>query len=118
MGCTIRRPIDELLIIVYYSIYMKVDKSSLEFEWDEGNTGKNKKHNVEDKEAEEIFLDDGKVILKDKLHSEKEERFIILGKTKKDRLLYVVFTKRRQKIRIISVRDINKKEVHLYEETT
>lgn len=81
-------------------------------------TTKNKKHNVEDKEAEEIFLDDGKVILKDKLHSEKEERFIILGKTKKDRLLYVVFTKRKQKIRIISVRDINKKEVYLYEETT
>lgn len=97
---------------------MKVDESSLEFEWDKGNTEKNKKHNVEDKEAEEIFLDDGKVILKDKLHSEKEERFIILGKTKKDRLLYVVFTKRKQKIRIISVRDINKKEVYLYEETT
>lgn len=97
---------------------MKVDKSILEFEWDVGNISKNKKHTVEDKETEEIFLDDGKVILKDTLHSEKEERFIILGKTKKNRLLYVVFTKRRQKIRIISARDINKKEVRLYEETT
>ena len=97
---------------------MKVDESSLNFEWDEGNTEKNIKHNVEDKEAEEIFLDDGKVILKDTLHSEEEERFIILGKTKKDRLLYVVFTRRKQKIRIISARDINKKEVYLYEETT
>lgn len=97
---------------------MKTDKSVFLFEWDKGNTGKNKKHQVEDNEAEEVFLDEGKVIFKDKLHSKDEERFIILGKTKKERLLYIVFTKREVKIRIISVRDINKKEVHLYEETT
>ncbi|OGG13545.1 hypothetical protein A2773_05950 [Candidatus Gottesmanbacteria bacterium RIFCSPHIGHO2_01_FULL_39_10] len=97
---------------------MRVDKSVLQFEWDEGNISKNKKHKVEDKEAEEVFLDEGKVIFKDKLHSQKEERFIILGKTKKDRLLYVAFSKREKKIRIISARDINKKEVSIYEETT
>lgn len=97
---------------------MRVDKSVLEFEWDEGNIGKNKKHKVEDKEAEEVFLDEGKVAFKDKLHSQKEERFIVLGKTKKDRLLYIAFTKRKKKIRIISARDINKKEVLIYEETT
>lgn len=83
--------------------------------WDEGNVGKNKKHNVEDKEAEELFLDENKVIYKDTLHSKGEERLIILGKTKKGRLLYTAFTKRDGKIRIISSRDINKKEVHLYE---
>lgn len=98
---------------------MKIDKKIFEFQWDKGNTGKNKKHNVEDKEAEEAFLDDGKVILKDKLHStDFEERFIMLGKTKRNRLLYVVFTQRDDKLRIISARDINKKEVYLYEETT
>ncbi len=98
---------------------MKIDKSSEEFEWDKGNIGKNKKHNIEDKEAEEVFLDEGKVIFKDKIHStDDEERFIILGKTKKNKLLYLVFTKRTKKIRIISARKINKKEVHLYEETT
>ncbi|MBI4036186.1 BrnT family toxin [Candidatus Daviesbacteria bacterium] len=58
-----------------------------------------------------------KVIYKDVFHSKDEERFIILGKTKKGRLLYIVFTYRRKKIRIISVRDINKKEVLNYEET-
>ena len=89
-----------------------------EFEWDEGNIGKNIKHKVEDNESEEAFLDEGKVIFKDKLHSLGEERFIILGKTKKDRLLYLAFTKRGEKVRIISARDINKKEAHLYEETT
>lgn len=98
---------------------MRINKKIFEFQWDKGNIEKNKKHNVEDKEAEEAFLDDGKVILKDKLHSTGlEERFIILGKTKRNRLLYVVFTQRDDKLRIISARDINKKEVYLYEETT
>lgn len=97
---------------------MRVDKTVLEFEWDKGNIGKNKKHNVEDKEAEEVFLDEGKVIFKDKLHSQTEERFIVIGKTKKDRLLYAYFTKRRKKIRIISARDINRKEATIYEKTT
>ena len=94
-----------------------VDKTVLEFEWDKGNIEKNKRHNVEDKETEEVFLDEGKVIFKDKLHSKTEDRFILKGKTKKDRLLYVCFTKRKKKIRIISARDINKKEVSLYEKT-
>lgn len=97
---------------------MKIDKTVIEFEWNTGNIGKNKKHNVDDNETEEVFLDEGKVIFKDKLHSQTEERFIVLGKTKKERLLYVCFTKRRKKIRIISARHINKKEVSIYEETT
>lgn len=97
---------------------MRVVKDASGFEWDEGNIGKNKKHGVEDKESEEAFLDEGKVIHKDISHSRDEERFIILGKTKKDRLLYVIFTYRKKKIRIISARDINKKEVQLYEKTT
>lgn len=96
---------------------MRVVKDVLEFEWDQGNNEKNKKHNVEDKETEEVFLDEGKVIFKDKLHSKIEDRFIVVGKTKKGRLLYICFTKRKKKIRIISARDINKKEVTLYEET-
>lgn len=94
---------------------MKVVKQATEFEWDKGNIGKNLKHNVEDKEVEEVFLDEKRFIFKDKVHSKKEERFRILGKTKKDRLLFVVFTIRSKKVRIISARNINKKEVYLYE---
>lgn len=37
------------------------------------------------------------------------------SKTRQARLLYLVFTIRNGKVRIISARDINKKEVHLYE---
>ncbi len=91
-------------------------KEPLEFEWDKGNIGKNKKHNVEDNEAEEVFFDENKKAFKDHLHSGKEERFRIIGRTKNARVLFVVFTIRKGRARIISVRDINKKEVDLYEE--
>ncbi|MBI4062317.1 BrnT family toxin [Candidatus Gottesmanbacteria bacterium] len=96
---------------------MKRRKEFIEFEWDKGNSGKNKKHNVEDSEAEEVFFDPRKVVTKDILRSGEELRFILLGKTKRERLLYIVFTQRRNKIRIISARNINKKEVFLYEKT-
>ena len=94
---------------------MKVDKKALEFDWDEGNIGKNKKHNVLDNESEESFFDQDKVIFKDKLHSEVEERPFLIGKTRKSRLLYVIVTYRNSKIRIISARDINKQEFALYD---
>lgn len=94
---------------------MRIINKALEFEWDKGNTGKNFKHRVEDKETEEVFLDDKRLIFKDKLHSGNEERFRIIGKTKHGRILFVVFTIRGGKVRIISARDINRKEVYLYE---
>lgn len=99
---------------------MEVGKrfSFREFLWDKGNKDKNwLKHKVSNKEAEEAFFDENKKTFKDILHFEKEERFRILGKTNNKRLLLVVFTKRAGKIRIISARDINKKEANLYEKT-
>lgn len=96
---------------------MKIIQEMFEFEWDEWNKEKNfKKHGVTDGECEEAFFDIKKKILRDVLHSDKEERYIVLGKTKRERLLFVVFTIRGNKIRIISARDLNKKEVCLYEE--
>ncbi len=62
-----------------------------------------------------VFYDDKKLILNDILHSGKEPRFILLGKTKANRLLFTIFTIRNNKIRIISSRDVNKKEKKLYE---
>ena len=94
---------------------MKTFKSALEFEWDKGNIEKNRKHDVGDKESEEAFLDENKVIFKDLLHSGVEERFILIGKTKKKRVLYAVFTMRKSRVRIISCRDINKSERSLYD---
>ena len=66
-------------------------------------------------EAEEVFSDEDNVLDEDIEHSIVEDRFLIIGKTDKGRLLYQIFTRRGDKIRVISSRDINKKEVHLYE---
>ena len=98
---------------------MKKSNNIIEFDWDEANKRKNfKKHKVYDEECEEIFFDPYKRILKDIIHSSKEERYILIGKTKLKRLLFLVFTIRKNKIRIISARDLNKKENHLYEKRT
>ena len=98
---------------------MQIIKRSLEFEWDEGNRGKNfQKQKVADGECEEVFFDRNKKIYRDIIHSGKEKRYILLGATKLDRILFVVFTIRRGRIRIISARDLNKKELDLYEKKT
>lgn len=91
----------------------------ISFEWDKGNINKNLvKHKITNEETEEIFFDKNKTQLKDILHSTKNEpRFLIIGKTKKEKILFVVYTIRNSKIRIISARNLNKKEFYLYEKT-
>ena len=98
---------------------MKIFTRPIQFQWDRGNIDKNsKKHDVTNAECEEVFFDENKIILKNILHQGKESRHILLGKTKAKRLLFTVFTVRNNKIRIISSRDINKKEGKLYEKRT
>lgn len=95
---------------------MKTLPEPIIFEWDKGNINKNFiRHNVTDKEAEEIFSNKP-LVSKDAKHSITEKRFQALGKTDKGRLLFVSFTIRNEKIRVISARDMNKKEVRVYEE--
>ncbi|MBU4332279.1 BrnT family toxin [Patescibacteria group bacterium] len=97
---------------------MKLFTKLIQFQWDKGNLDKNfHKHGITNTECEEIFFDDKRKISKDIFHSNKEPRYILLGQTKVKRLLYTVFTIRNNKIRIISSRDINKKERKLYEKT-
>jgi len=98
---------------------MRVLPQALSFQWDDGNINKNRsKHGIENEEAESAFLDGGKVLLKDVIHSAKEERFILLATSQRKRLLFVVLTVRKGEIRIISVRIVNKKERTLYEKRT
>ena len=89
------------------------------FEWDEYNLEKIKiKYGVTEKEAEEIFFDSKAKHYPDPIHSENEIRKIIIGQTILKRVLFVVYTIRKNKIRVISARDLNKrKEGKLYEET-
>jgi hypothetical protein len=51
----------------------------------------------------------------DEKHSETENRFYVLGQTDSGRLLFLVFTVRTDKLRVISVRDMNKKERRVYQ---
>lgn len=91
----------------------------LSFQWDKANINKNLvKHNVSNEEIEEAFFDLHKRVLTDHLHSNKENRHIVLGRTSKKRLLFIVFTVRNDTVRVISARDLNRKERYLYEKTT
>jgi hypothetical protein len=91
----------------------------LSFEWDRNNQDKIwQKHNVNWDEAEEVFFDQRKKLYLDPKHSRNELRQIIVGMTKRKRLLFIAFAVRKERIRIISARDLNKREEGLYEKTT
>ena len=89
----------------------------LEFEWDSGNLDKSfKKHGVSPKESEEVFLDENVRIAKSIKSPLQEERHIAIGKTGSAKILFIVFTIREEKIRVISARMANKKEREVYEQ--
>lgn len=86
------------------------------FEWDKGNEEKNWiHHGISTKEAEQPFYDEKRLILDDITHSGKEKRFILIGSNKGEKILFIVFTFRIKKIRIISARRADRKEVDFYE---
>jgi uncharacterized DUF497 family protein len=86
-----------------------------EFEWGSGNIEKNwLKHGVSPLECEEIFFNQPLIVAHDEAHSVEELRYYALGRTEQDRNLFVVFTLRGDRIRIISARDMNRKERELY----
>lgn len=86
------------------------------FEWDEYNAEKNwQKHHVTKSECEAIFFNRPLVVADDVKHSEKENRFYALGHTDAERMLFTVFTVRRDLIRVISARDMNRKERKVYQ---
>lgn len=87
------------------------------FEWDQGNVNKNLiKHNVENWECEQVFFNRPLFVIDDPKHSISEKRWAAFGKTDANRFLIVVFTKRGDLIRVISARDMNKKEREFYDE--
>jgi uncharacterized DUF497 family protein len=85
------------------------------FDWNEGNSGKNwDKHGVADFECEEIFFNQPLVVRYDSEQSQSERRFHALGQTDKGRFLFVAFTIRRNLIRVISARDMTRREQRFY----
>jgi len=86
------------------------------FEWDKGNEQKNVKHGVAPAEAEQVFLNEPLVVLDDLKHSGNEQRFHALGQTTDGRLLHITFTIRTSRVRVISARDMHRKERAIYEQ--
>jgi uncharacterized DUF497 family protein len=90
---------------------------SLEFEWDRDKGKRNqKKHGVSFEEASTVFADPLSATIHDPLHSDEEDRYVILGESNRRRLLVVAFTDRDDRIRIISARIASRKERKQYEE--
>ena len=88
----------------------------VEFEWDKGNIDKNyRKHGISPNEAEEVFLDEWVAIKPDFTHSRGEDRFIAIGTSSTKQILFIIFTLRNSRVRIISARVANKKERSIYE---
>jgi len=95
---------------------VKAIREPISFEWDNGNADKNyRKHSVTNQEAEQIFVNEKPVYFKDTKHSFNEARFGAYGKTNEGRQLTVIFTNRKGNIRIITARDMSKKERRIYE---
>ena len=91
------------------------------FQWDQGNDRKStEKHGVSRSEAEKLFFNRPLLIVRDPSHSRSESRFHALGVTTGGRRLHVTFTLRDENtlIRVISARDMSRKERTRYEQET
>jgi len=88
------------------------------FDWDAGNARKNEKHGVSMAEAEQVFFNAPLLLLEDATHSQNEPRLHALGMTDDERRLHITFTLRHSGllIRVISARDMHRKERTIYEQ--
>jgi uncharacterized DUF497 family protein len=85
------------------------------FDWDPGNVEKNwLAHQVTPQECEQLFFNRPLIAADDAKHSRTEKRFFVLGQTDEDRPLFIAFTVRKKRIRVISARDMNRKERKVY----
>ncbi|MGO6698938.1 BrnT family toxin [Rhizobium ruizarguesonis] len=89
------------------------------FDWDAGNARKSvEKHDVSQAEAEQVFFNEPLLMVLDARHSAEERGIHALGRTDDGRLLHITFTLRHDetKIRVISARDMSRKERSYYEQ--
>ena len=86
------------------------------FDWDEGNLLKNwEKHRVSASECEQVFFNRPLLIQADAGHSASEARFFALGQSDSGRHLFIVLTVRGDLLRVISARDMSRKERTVYQ---
>jgi uncharacterized DUF497 family protein len=92
-------------------IYREIVRQCRGFDWNKGNIDKNwLKHRVSPSECEQIFFNHPLFIQDDIIHSTTEKRFYSLGQTDMKRFLFISFTVRNNLIRVISARDMSRKE--------
>jgi uncharacterized DUF497 family protein len=85
------------------------------FDWSGGNAEKNwERHSVTPLEAEQVFFNSPLLSGVDVAHSQKEQRFYALGRTDEGRELFIVFTLRARCLRVVSARDMSRKERRIY----
>lgn len=90
---------------------------TMKFEWDENKNRINRlKHGISFEEAATVFYDEYAILFDDPDHSQDEDRFLIIGTTKKERICIVSHCYRGQNntIRIISARKATKTERKAY----
>lgn len=99
---------------------MIILKDVIGFDWDAGNARKSDRHGVSMAEAEQVFFSIPVLMLPDPGHSQSEARYHALGKAIEGRRLHVTFTLRGsgKLIRVISARDMSRKERNQYEQAT
>ena len=91
--------------------------NSISFSWDDRkNKANQKKHRVSFEEAQTVFFDEHAIEYDDPDHSESEDRYLMLGRSYRVRVLVVSYTLREndKEIRIISARKATKKELRAY----
>lgn len=85
------------------------------FLWDEVNIDKNWiMHQVSKSECEEIFFNLPLLLSDDEKHSQHERRYYVLGQTNAHRWLFIAFMIRENRIRVISARNMYRKEERIY----
>ncbi len=91
------------------------------FQWDDGNARKSAdKHGVKQAEAEQVFFNEPLLVVGDARHSRSEPRFHALGIANAARRLHVTFALREEntRIRVVSARDMHRKERVRYDQET
>ena len=105
--------------MVVYAGHIPIGMDPLEscigFDWDDANIQKNwERHRVTPEEAEDVFFHEPLIVRSDARRSKGEKRYYALGQTSGERRLFVAFTVRRELVRVISVRDMNRNETEIY----
>ncbi len=111
-------PLDAYILNIYsWECMETVSLPEFEgFDWDEGNARKTwESHRVTQQEAEQVFFNRPLIVADDVKHSETERRYYVLGQTDEDRALFAAFAVSEERIRVISARDMNRRERKVYQ---